>query len=198
MSATQNILISRQRYSGLLGLLLPVFMCCEVPFEHTASRDFIIRGGEHYSTPRLYETFSEDDLTFRATFDESARYTLNDPALQTSKNKLMGFSDCHSAHHANSARFAWQWNNERLEIFAYCYVDSVRVEEFVGTVELNEENLYEINATGNEYVFFLNGERKAGIPRTSTCENGLNYMLYPYFGGTLPAPHDVRVQIEIL
>lgn len=194
----QNILTFTYRHATLFGLLALALTCCEVPLEHKASRDFIIRSGEHYSTPRLYETFIEDKLTFRATFDGSAQYALDDPALQTSKNKLMGFSDCHSAHHANSARFAWQWYNDRLEIFAYCYVDSVRVEEFAGTVELNKENLYEIRATEKEYVFFLNGERKAGISRTSSCEEGLNYMLYPYFGGTLPAPHDVRVQIEML
>lgn len=198
MSALQNKLPNRLRYCAMSVLLFLFFVCCEVPFEHNASRDFIIRGGEHFATPRLYETFEEDKLAFRATFDESAQYALDDPALQTSKNKLMGFSDCHSAHHANSARFAWQWYNDRLEIFAYCYVDSARVEAFVGTVELNKENLYEITKTGTEYVFFLNGERKAGIPRNSSCEEGLNYMLYPYFGGSLPAPHDVRVQIEML
>lgn len=193
----QNIFTSRSRHTGWAAIVALALTCCALPVEHNASRDFIIRSGEHFSTPRLYETFTADQLAFRATFDASAQYALKDPALQTSKNKLMGFSDCHSVHHANSARFAWQWYNDRLEIFAYCYVDSVRTEEFLGAVELNEENLYEIRATEKEYVFFLNGERKAGIARARTCREGLNYMLYPYFGGTLPAPHDVRVRIEM-
>lgn len=194
----KNIHTRRHLYTGLAGFLALTLACCEVPLDDKASRDFIIRSGEHYSTPRLYETFTGEKLTFRATFDASAQYVLKDPALQSSKNKLMGYSDCHSAHHANSARFAWQWYNDRLEIFAYCYVDSVRVEEFVGVVEINKGNLYEIRTTDTDYVFFLNGERKADIARTTACEDGLNYMLYPYFGGTLPAPHDVRVNIEML
>jgi len=178
--------------------VLLILCSCEVPFENKASRDFIIRTGDHYATPRLYETFKSNKLEFKATFDESAMYDLGGPALQSNKNKLMGFSDCSSAHHENSARFAWQWYNERLEIYAYCYVDSVRIEEFIGHVNLNEENLYGIIATENEYQFFLNGEKKVYIDRLNQCDEGLNYMLYPYFGGSEPAPHDVRVEIQLV
>ncbi|HEX8038989.1 MAG TPA: hypothetical protein VF490_07545 [Chryseosolibacter sp.] len=172
---------------------------CELPFENaTASRDFVIRAGEHYASPRLYETFNSGRLRFKATFDESAKYEFSDSSLQTSKNKLMGFSDCSSLHHENSARFAWQWLHNRIEIFAYCYVDSMRVEQFIAPVNLNEENLFEIEASGGEYVFYLNGERKVSVARTSTCSEGVNYMLYPYFGGTEPAPHDVNIKIEMV
>lgn len=188
---------------GMAGLAL--FAClmiasgCELPFEKELStRAFVIRTGEHYSTPRLTETFTKEKLTFRATFDESAVYDLADDSMQENKNKLMGFSDCSSPHHENSARFAWQWNNDQLEIFAYCYVDSVRIEEFVGTVALNEENHYEIARTDAEYVFYLNGEKKAAVARATACDGGLNYMLYPYFGGSVPAPHEVRIEIEML
>ena len=181
----------------LLAVLLSLGSC-ENPFEKPASREFLIREGDHYASPRLYKTFEENTLTFRATFDESARYDLADPAMQTNKNKLMGFADCNSVHHDNSARFAWQWYNDRLELYAYCYVDSVRIEQFVGTVNLQEENLYEITAKGNEYSFFLNGEKKAVMPRKQGCDAGNKYLLYPYFGGSVPAPHDVRIKIEIV
>jgi len=193
-----SLIIKKQ--TRLLFLMASLMVCsCEMPFEkELATREFLIRTGEHYSTPRLVETFKSDKLAFKATFDESAMYDLDDPALQTSKNKLMGFSDCSSLHHENSARFAWQWYNNKLEIFAYCYVDSVRIEKFIGTVNLHEENLYEIVPTSEEYVFYLNGERKTAVERTAVCDEGVNYMLYPYFGGTLPAPHDVRIGIEMV
>lgn len=181
------------------GLLIAFAACDELPFEREVSaREFLIRTGEHYSTPRLMETFQTTKLAFKATFDESARYQLSDPSLQDSKNKLMGFSDCNSLHHENSARFAWQWFNDRLEIYAYCYVDSMRVEQFIAPVDLDEENLYEIATTTDEYIFYLNGEKKAAIGRTVQCNDGLNYILYPYFGGTMPAPHDVRIQIQMV
>lgn len=188
--------------------VVKAFVCCmlvsvmtgceELPFERNASREFIIRSGEHYATPRLYEAFKENKLAFRATFDGSARYQLGDPSLQSNINKLMGFSDCNSNHHKNSARFGWKWNNERVEIFAYCYVDGLRIHESIGTINVDEENLYEIASTEKEYVFFLNGERKIALEKSNVCEDGLRYMLYPYFGGSIPAPHDVHVEIEII
>jgi len=172
---------------------------CDLPFdEESASRDFLIRQGEHYSTPRLMETMDSGIIKFKATFDESARYTLDDPSMQSNKNKLMGFSDCSSLHHENSARFGWQWFNEQLQIYAYCYVDSVRVEEFLQTIDINEENLYEITKTGEQYIFYINGDRKTAISRSGHCESGVSYVLYPYFGGSVPAPHDVRVRIEMI
>ena len=171
---------------------------CEVPLEPLASREFVIRQGEHYASPRLFERFETQKLSFRATFDESARYTLEDPAMQSNKNKLMGFSDCSGLHHENSARFAWQWYNSQLEIYAYCYVDSVRIEKFISPVNLNEENLYEIAATDQEYVFYLNGERATTVARKSNCNEGVNYVLYPYFGGSVPAPHNVMIKIEMV
>lgn len=181
------------------GLIIAFAACDDLPFERELStREFLIRTGDHYSTPRLMETFQSEKLAFKATFDESAKYQLSEASLQDSKNKLMGFSDCNSLHHENSARFAWQWFNDRLEIYAYCYVDSTRVEQFVAPVNLNEENLYEIAATSDEYIFYLNGEKKAAIRRTVRCDDGLNYILYPYFGGTMPAPHDVRIEIQMV
>lgn len=172
---------------------------CDLPFEQEPdTRDFLIRKGEHYASPRLMETFGEQSLKFRATFDASARYTLDDPAMQSNKNKLMGFSDCNGFHHENSARFGWQWSNDNLEIYAYCYVDSMRVEKYLGTVAIDEENLYEIVIGEKDYTFFMNGEPKGSIIRSTDCTRGVNYMLYPYFGGSVPAPHDVRIKIEML
>ena len=172
---------------------------CDLPFEEeSVSRDFLIRQGEHYSIPRLMETTDSRSIKFKATFDESASYTLDDPSMQTNKNKLLGFSDCSSLHHENSARFGWQWFNGQLEIYAYCYVDSARVEEFLQAIDINEENLYEITKTDEEYIFYINGDRKAAITRSRDCENGVSYVLYPYFGGSVPAPHDVRVKIGMI
>ena len=151
---------------------------CDLPFEEeSVSRDFLIRQGEHYSIPRLMETTDSRSIKFKATFDESASYTLDDPSMQTNKNKLLGFSDCSSLHHENSARFGWQWFNGQLEIYAYCYVDSAWVEEFLQAIDINEENLYEITKTDEEYIFYINGDRKAAITRSRDCESGVSYVL---------------------
>ena len=185
----------------LLCIILPVIVCgCEdLPFDDKVTvREFTIRSGEHYATPRLTETTSTKRVAFFATFDESARYAFADASEQADINKLLGFSDCTTHHHENSARFGWRWYNDQLEIHAYCYVDSVRVHELIGTVDIGDKIRYEITTTPEAYEFFLNGEKKLAIPRAQTCDEGLNYLLYPYFGGSVPAPHDVHIKIEML
>jgi hypothetical protein len=185
-------------------LLLKLMLCfvgmlnlnCEPAIEPV--RKFTIQKGKHYSTERLVESLQGSTLSFSARFDNTAVYDLQDIALQTNKNKLLGFSDCNSLHHENSARFAWQWFNNKLEIYAYCYVNSKRVEKFIGTAELNSFSDYKIECTATEYVFYLNNESPVRIARASSCRYGLYYMLWPYFGGSVPAPHDVNIEIKML
>lgn len=175
-----------------------IFSGCESLPEGSLVRHFVIEQGEHYSSPRYVETLQSDRLVFEATFDETARYVFEDQTHQDAKNKLLGFSDCNSAHHENSARFGWQWYNDRLEIYAYCYVNGVRTEEFVGTKELHKTGRYEITIRDDEYVFRLDNGEPVVLPRGNTCDKGVYYMLWPYFGGTLAAPHNVHVAISII
>jgi hypothetical protein len=180
----------------IIGILLVVFVNCEP--EADLFRHFTIRKGDHYANPRVVESLQTNRLVFEARLDESAIYRFQDQGFQDSKNKLLGFSDCNSTHHENSARFAWQWYNEQLEIYAYCYVDGTRVEEFIGVVNLNETNRYEIEITSDQYVFRLNNGEPHYIKRGNVCDSGLYYMCWPYFGGSLPAPHDVRIAIKTM
>jgi hypothetical protein len=159
---------------------------------------FLIPEGKHYANQRFTESLQSHTLRFQAQFDQSARYTLGDQSMQTNKNKLLGFSDCNSAHHDNSARFAWQWYNDQLEIYAYCYVNGVRVEEYIGVVPLHVPSTYEIRITPSEYIFTLNDLAPVHIPRGNVCSKGLYYILWPYFGGTLPAPHDITIRLKKL
>ncbi len=177
-------------------LLSIVFFQCES--EPDLARQFIIEKGEHFASPRLVETLQSTRLTFIAKFDPSCQYVLSDTCFQDSKNKLLGFSDCNSLHHENSARFTWQWLHDRLEIFAYCYVDGTRVEQFISTVELNQENQYEIQLSDDAYTFSVNNQEPVRIARGTTCNTGIYYVLWPYFGGTLPAPHDIHLSIKMM
>ncbi len=177
-------------------IVLALLLCfgCEpaVEPEHT----FLIKKGEHYSTPRLVETLQGTRLIFSAKFDSSAQYLFDDKSMQTNKNKLLGFADCNEMHHQNSARFAWQWFNNRLEIFSYCYNNGARVEQFLGTVSLNEYHHFELEVTPAHFIFKLNSQPPVFVEKANTCTQGVYYMLWPYFGGTLPAPHDVRLKIK--
>jgi hypothetical protein len=157
---------------------------------------FKIEQGDHYATPQLVESMQRTMLVVDAKFNESARYDLKDPALQTNKNKLIGFADCNATHHDNSARFAWQWHNNALEIYAYCYVAGERQEEFIGTVELGEYNRYSIKLEEDAYAFQLNDGEVVRMKRGKGCTTGVYYKLWPYFGGSVPAPHMISIDIK--
>ncbi len=172
-----------------------LFINCED--EPDLMRQFVIPKGEHYAVPRVVETLQSNRLVFTAKFDASCQYAFAETSFQDSKNKLLGFSDCNSMHHENSARFAWQWLHDRLEIFAYCYVNGERVEQFITVVELEQENQYQIELQDDAYVFSVNNQEPVRIERISTCNAGIYYTLWPYFGGTLPAPHDVHLSIRM-
>ncbi|MGE0590248.1 MAG: hypothetical protein AB7O48_16835 [Cyclobacteriaceae bacterium] len=183
------------RFGLLASFVILLAQGCEPEVEPI--KTFVTRKGDHYAYPRVVESLQSRTLAFDAMFNETAIYDFGDLALQSNKNKLFGFSDCNSLHHQNSARFAWQWFNERLEIYAYCYVNGERIEEFVGVVALNEFNHYQIEISEDHYTFILNNETPVYIKRGNTCERGVYYMLWPYFGGHIPAPHDVQVFIRV-
>jgi hypothetical protein len=151
--------------------------------------------GSHYTTNRRTESLQTSALVFESKFNESAIYTFDDAGFQDSKNKLLGFSDCNSLHHENSARFAWQWYHDRLEIYAYCYSNGNRIEEFMGVAQLHEWAQYRIELTGDQYLFSFKGKQVA-VNRGADCTIGVYLMLWPYFGGTLPAPHDIQIRIK--
>jgi hypothetical protein len=169
---------------------------CEPAIE--PERTFLIKKGDHYSTPRLVETLQGSKLIFLAKFDLSARYQFNDVSMQSNKNKLLGFSDCNEAHHQNSARFAWQWYNNRLEIFAYCYIKGIRVEQFLGSLTLDEYHHFELEVTASQFIFKIDNLPPVSVEKANTCTQGVYYLLWPYFGGTLPAPHNVSIKIRRL
>ena len=179
------------------SLIFLSFLVMNCEPEADLYRHFVMKEGDHYSYPRVVETLKSETLSFEAKFNPSCKYIFKETGYQDSKNKLLGFADCNSLHHENSARFGWQWLHDQLEIYAYCYVNGERVEKYVGVVKIDEVNHFEIRALRNEYLFSLNNEPSVVISRGSTCTTGVYNMLWPYFGGTLPAPHDVHVSIKI-
>lgn len=181
----------------LLALALVVLVASSCEPQADPFDEYIIRKGEHYTTQKRIQSLQSNTLSFDAKFNSSAIYYFDNPGFQDSKNKLLGFSDCNSLHHQNSARFAWQWYNDQLEIYAYCYVNNERVEKYVGVVNLDEVNHYEITLQGKDYVFQLNKQEPVIIQRGNVCNTGLYYMLWPYFGGSIPAPHQISIQIRI-
>ena len=124
-------------------------------------------------------------------FDETAE-TYDDQI-----NKLLGFVDCNSQVHVNSARFGWKWNKDCVAIYAYVYQNGVRIEPFhIADIDINEWYDYSLILGTNYYSFTVNGYGVA-IPRQTSCNKGFHAMLWPYYGGQATAPHDIYIRIKL-
>ena len=181
---------------NLVSVVLFVFlMSCEEAYKEPYET-FLLPKGEHTKGIKA-QSLQSSSLQFNAIFDQSAIYKTQLEENQHDINKLMGFSDCNSFHHENSARFGWRWLNGTLEIHAYVYANGERVTEYIGDINLDAPYNYEIVLTNNAYVFYLEGFDPVSITRGNSCDKGLYYMLFPYFGGNEVAPHDILIQIKI-
>ncbi len=176
-----------------LNIISVLFSCTRK--DDFGFRVYKIKEGKH-SSSHVVCSFSGDEMSFEAMFNETVVYENLDPVNQEDINKLFGFSDCSSHHQNNSARFGWRWFNNEIQIFAYCYAENERAWRQVGVVEMNESNNYRIVAEEQEYIFWLN-EDSVQMKRGKCDGNGgLKYKLYPYFGGDETAPHEVQIMIK--
>lgn len=157
--------------------------------------DYIIARGEHSSDKSGFQPVSTNELNFIVKFDNSAIYETVATENQYDINKLYGFSDNDAEHQQYSARLGWNWNNNALHIFAYCYNNSVRIEREITTIQIGQEVSCSIKVSGNSYVFNVNGVTTS-MPREATTATGKGYKLYPYFGGDETAPHEIKISIK--
>ena len=178
--------------SYIIALYLLLFSCEQQI--HEPYELFVIPEGKHDDGWKL-QSLQSRTLNFSAIFNESAIYETATEENQHDINKLLGFSDCNTFHHNNSARFGWRWLDGNLEVHAYAYVQGERISEYLGNILLNESYEYQLQITDSHYVFYLQGYTPVKISRSSSCNRGVYYMLFPYFGGDETAPHDISIQI---
>ncbi|GAB3340836.1 hypothetical protein GCM10027299_54600 [Larkinella ripae] len=154
-----------------------------------------IRAGAHYADHQGLNYTAKTSLSFSVTFDSTAIYTSRTPENQHDINKLYGFSDCGAQHNTASARFGWNWRDDSLRIYAYCYRNGERISEELGTAELNQPTEYRLSIVGGNYVFTFKGKETSIARSCTTVESDRRYRLYPYFGGDETAPHTITISI---
>ncbi len=178
-----------------------LFSCLKKEALQVPEPDFItytIPKNQHYSTNSTYKPISNlSAQVFLVWFDTSARYSTVNPNNQSDINKLYGFSDNNSTHHAFSARIGWRWLNNKLELLGYVYNDSIMSYRLIGDYPINSELRCEIQVKNSQYLFSVNGN-SISLPRTSSTPSAIGYQLYPYFGGDETAPHDIKIKIKEL
>jgi hypothetical protein len=174
-------------------LIILLFSTCEKYEDIVGYNEYFIEKGRHSSKGKSFDELTNTVLTYDVIFDESAKYKIND-ADQADINKLFGFSDCNSNHQSNSARFGWRWYNDQLEILSYNYVNGKRTFEFLTTVDFHQPYRFSIKLDGSKYVFTIEDQLEPTYyERGNVCHKGLHYLLFPYFGGNIEAPHDIKI-----
>ncbi|MFN2439196.1 MAG: hypothetical protein ABR503_08345 [Chitinophagaceae bacterium] len=158
---------------------------------------FTIRAGQHFADSNLFKPVETAELKFAVKFDSSAVYQSASPINQYDINKLYGFSDNNAKHHQFSARFGWRWSDKALRLFAYVYNNGILVSKELGTIGIGKEVSCSIKVHASVYIFSV-GEITEYLPRLSATPLAKGYLLYPYFGGDEPAPHDINIWIKNL
>jgi hypothetical protein len=142
-------------------------------------------------------------MNFVAKFDSTAIYpaVITDYNHAYDVNKLYGFSEGISNQY-NSARIGWRWLNGQLQLFAYVYVKGTLLRDpisydppFIKSVKIGSEINCSIAISGNKYIFTVDGV-VVQTSRGTTSGTYSGYQQYPYFGGTLTAPHLINIYIK--
>ena len=187
--------------ASLIILLVTLSSCSDIYEQNEV--EYLLSKGQHTSRRvggfpgDKLGTLKSEMLAFTARFDETVRYDLGNKN-QEDINKLMGFSDCNSLHHENSVRFGWRYSIEKdsVEIFSYAYTSGAVSYHHMGDVAIDETVHYQIQIVDNKFYLLLNGEINQEVDRGASCDTGLYYKLYPYFGGDETAPHDISIYIK--
>lgn len=161
--------------------------------------NYIICKGKHYAfPPRLGLYFRPVSEVKKIIFDDSCAYTLPGED-QDDINKLFGVG-FFPHHHKNSARFGWNYSPKTGDILitAYYYLDGTRWIHELCHVPLNTEIELGLLAGPDMYAFgvFKDEELLAEYSVTfETKKSNIGFKLGPYFGGTYPAPQDIKIKL---
>jgi len=164
-------------------------------YDDDGFRVYTIKENRHRSVVKVRHT-KQNQFDLQVRFDESAQYTSQEAVNQLDVNKIWGVSDCGTTHSKNSIRFGWRWdlNVEQIEILMYRRKDNEFSFKSLGYTNPDDLNYLSLNINEDNYVMTFNGVTDS---MSRSCEEPCRrYYLYPYFGGTERAPHDVTILIK--
>ena len=150
----------------------------------------IIKKGKHgnFHIPKFISPKKE--IKHIISFTDSCRYNIGTD--QCDINKLFGIGFL-PYHRRNSIRFGWRYipQSDNIEILSYYYIKGKRYNQHISFVDINQPYTYTIKWTQNNYQMIVND-----TSITIQMNNHIfGYTLFPYFGGNIPAPHDIIINI---
>lgn len=147
--------------------------------------------GFHYSTffPKIYRFCSENKKSIRVKFDKSCAYKIDEKSCV---NKLWGFSIGVFGVHKNSYRFGWTYENDKIVIWVYSYINGKLQKEKLTECEFDKE--YECSISINDKVIF----NFNGVTKEKELRSIKNFLLELgfYFGGNTRAPKNMKIEFK--
>lgn len=160
-------------------------------------KQYIIKEGRHRSGIHLAPHIDCTFIHKQVLFETDCQYNLG-TVDQFDINKLFGLT--FGQRKIDSARFGWASVGDKIEIFAYCYVNGVRTWKSMGLVSLNTMYNFKLFVQDDRYLFKVYHADKL-VSTTfieKTHHKCIGYYLFPYFGGNMPAPHRMHIQVRNL
>ncbi len=162
-------------------------------------KKFILKEGKHYASPffflrRFLPSFKKHYYA-DVTFDESCLYKINGYDY-ADINKLFGVTRGFLVHH-NSVRFGWRsLDDKTIQLVSYVYVNKVRIPEtIIATVLPNETIHCSLILSGNRCIFKT--DKDDSLSKIITIKKSwFGFRLWPYFGGPIPAPYAMLINLE--
>ncbi len=174
--------------------------------------NFIIKKDKHYTHSYvgkilllLYKFLftNKKELRYNIIFDSSCCYKLPDDDI----NKLFGFSIGFN-HMKNSIRFGWRnlYPSKEIEIFAFYHIDGQFKYRKICNIDIDKQYTYScVIEKKDDYYFYsltvFDGENILGSYKSYLfklkSKANFSYNLFPYFGGNMPAPHDMVIKFKI-
>ncbi len=170
------------KWITIISLIL--LTSCHKMWEPRQHEIYTISKGQHYANERHMAYINSPFITLQFTPDESWYY---EPEHDKHWNKLGGIAS--NNIHENSVRVAWRCTLGEIRIAIYEYRNGERVITELGTVEKWDSVIIEMDESRVMW-------REKFYPIGKHEQKG--WVCFPYFGGTIPAPHDMIFRINFV
>lgn len=170
---------------------------------------FVIKKNRHYSI-RINRPFPSEfkfaiapsrTLRFTTIFAEGCKYESENSDVTGDINKLYGINFGINWHR-DSVRIGWRYNANLkvIELYLYSYVNGKR--EFshlvnVQTYEAIHITMFHVRKV-NKVVVEVKTEDGSWTTDAvkGIKDSWIKFKLFPYFGGNMPAPNDMKILIK--
>lgn len=155
------------------------------------SRIYKIKRGKHRSTIG-WRPFWRDTLSFKFILGETHHFWESTNQV----NKIFGFSDGTLFHHKNSIRIGYTNDGGGYAtLYAYVYIDGGRAVKKLRTIGLYQTYNIDIKVNRCSYDIYIDGTHAETMMRSNRRVHCYKHLLFPYFGGKVPAPRDLTYTI---